>query len=45
MTAVAPKVRSPASLPPNYKWTALANTTAAVFIGYGLATVLGKQLE
>jgi MFS family permease len=32
MTATAPKAPTPTALPPNYKWTALANTTAAVFM-------------
>jgi MFS family permease len=32
LTATAPKVQSPAPPGPNYKWTALANTTAAVFM-------------
>jgi MFS family permease len=33
MAATAPQVATPAAtLPPNYKWTALANTTAAVFM-------------
>ena len=32
MTATAAKVQTPAPPTPNYKWTALANTTAAVFM-------------
>ncbi len=32
MTATAAKVQTPAPPAPNYKWTALANTTAAVFM-------------
>ncbi len=30
--AAPPKARTPTELPPGYKWTALANTTAAVFM-------------
>jgi MFS family permease len=32
LTATAPEVRSPPPPTPSYKWTALANTTAAVFM-------------
>jgi MFS family permease len=32
LSATASRVEAPASPGPNYKWTALANTTAAVFM-------------
>ena len=32
MSAGAPKIEAATPLPENYKWTALANTTAAVFM-------------